>query len=233
MANPGSPSAMKGQMSSSMENAPQMPKNTMLGMLFAMGIMFIIMIYREQVGSYLNVVFQYIGFDGKYPVSTLILAGLIMTSLSSIIRSVMSDPIKMAKNQHIQKEFNQEMRTARLENNLYKTKKLTEQQPKIMAASMSASQDQMKVMPVTMLIVIPIYAWVFYFINNTAAVAGTTMINVPWSLVDLMSSFVLPSWILIYTLISIPIGQLVNKTVRNILLKKRLAELEEESSAAL
>ena len=230
MANPGSPGAMKGQMSSSMEGAPQMPKNTMLGMLFAMGIMFIIMIYREQVGSYLHFVFQYIGFDGKYPVSTLILAGLIMTSASSIVRSIMSDPIKMAKNQHIQKQFNQEMRTARLENNLYKTKKLTEQQPKIMAASMSASQDQMKVMPVTMLIVIPIYAWVFYFLNNHVA---DTLINVPWSQgVELLSSFVLPSWILIYTLISIPIGQLVNKTVRHLLLKKRLAELEEEEPSA-
>ena len=233
MANPGSPSSMKSQMNSSMENTPQMPKNTMLGMLFAMGIMFIIMIYREQVGMYLNVVFKYIGFQGEFPVSTLIIAGLIMTSLSSIIRSVMSDPIKMAKNQHIQKEFNQEMRTARLENNLYKTKKLTEQQPKIMAASMSASQDQMKVMPVTMLIVIPIYAWVFYFINVTAREAGNILINVPWSVVDLTSSFILPSWILIYTLISIPIGQLVNKTVRHFLLKKRLAELEEETSAAV
>lgn len=231
MANPGSPSAMKGQMSSSMENTPPMPKNTMLGMLFAMGIMFVIMIYREQVGSYLHVVFQYIGFDGLYPVSTLILAGLIMTSASSIVRSIMSDPIKMARNQHIQKEFNQEMRTARLENNLYKIKKLTEQQPKIMAASMSASQDQMKVMPVTMLIVIPIYAWVFYFLNNHVV---DTFINVPWSEgVNLLSSFVLPSWILIYTLISIPIGQLVNKTVRHFLLAKRLAELEEESSAAV
>jgi uncharacterized membrane protein (DUF106 family) len=231
MANPGSPSAMKSQMNSAADNSPQMPKNTMLGMLFAMGIMFGIMYFREEVGSYLHIVFQYIGFDGKYPVSTLILAGLIMTSLSSIVRSVMSDPIKMAKNQHIQKEFNQEMRTARLENNLYKTKKLTEQQPKIMAASMSASKDQMKVMPVTMLIVIPIYAWVFYFLNNHVV---NTLINVPWSEgVNLLSSFVLPSWILIYTLISIPIGQLVNKVVRHILLNKRLAELEEESSAAV
>lgn len=231
MANPGSPSAMKSQMSSSMENTPPMPKNTMLGMLLAMGIMFGIMYFREQVGEYLDVVFQYIGFDGKYPVSTLILAGLIMTTLSSVIRSVMSDPIKMAKNQHIQKEFNQEMRKARLENNLYKIKKLSEQQPKIMAASMGASQDQMKIMPVTMLIVIPIYAWVYYFLKYSVS---DTFINVPWSEgVNLLSSFVLPSWILIYTLISIPIGQLVNKAVRHILLNRRLAELEEESSAAV
>lgn len=231
MANPGSPSAMKSQMSSSMENTPPMPKNTMLGMLLAMGIMFGIMYFREQVGAYLDIVFHYIGFEGKFPVSTLILAGLIMTTLSSVIRSVMSDPIKMARSQHIQKEFNQEMRKARLENNLYKIKKLSEQQPKIMSASMGASQDQMKIMPVTMLIVIPIYAWVYYFLKNSVA---DTFINVPWSEgVNLLSSFVLPSWILIYTLISIPIGQLVNKTVRHILLNRRLAELEEESSAAV
>lgn len=225
MANPGSPEAMRN----SMEGMPTMSKTTMLGMLFSLGLMFVLLTYRAQVGKYLNYVFKIIDFGGAYPVSTLILAGLIMTALSSIIRSFMSDPLKMARSQHVQKEFNAEMRKARMENNLYKLKKLTEQQPKMMAASMESSQDQMKVMPLTMVIVIPIYTWVWYFIENTAV---STIINVPWAVVNLTQSFVLPAWILIYTLISIPIGQLVNKVIRYYLLGKRLAELDAEQRQA-
>jgi uncharacterized membrane protein (DUF106 family) len=225
MPNPGSP----GNMPNAMESMPHMPKNVMLGMLLSMGVMIIVLMYREQVGYYLNYIFQYIDFDGKYPVTTLIIAGLIMTTLSSVIRSIMTDPLKMAKTQHVQKEFNLEMRKARMENNLFKLKKLTEQQPKMMAASMSSSQDQMKIMPVTMIIVIPIYSWVWFFIGGDSV---NTVINVPWATVNLMHSYVLPAWILIYTLISIPIGQLVNKIIRFILLKRRIDEMEKEGRKA-
>lgn len=216
-------------MSNTMEGMPQMPKNAMLGMLLSMGVMIIVLMYREQVGYYLNYVFQYIDFGGKYPVMTLMIAGLLMTTLSSVIRSLMTDPLKMAKTQHVQKEFNLEMRKARVENNLFKLKKLTEQQPKMMAASMSSSQDQMKIMPVTMIIVIPIYAWVWFFIG---AGAIDTVINVPWADVNLLQSYVLPAWILIYTLISLPIGQLVSKIIRFFLLKRRIDELEGEGLKA-
>jgi uncharacterized membrane protein (DUF106 family) len=226
MANPGSPGR---PMNMQPEDMPQMPKGTMIGMLLSLGFMLIVMMYRETIGRYLNFVFKYIGFDGMYPVLTLIVAGLIMTTMSSVIRTLMSNPIKMAKSQHIQKEFNREMREARLENNLYKIKKLTEQQPLMMSKTMESSQDQMKIMPITMIIVIPIYAWVFYFISHDVV---DRFINVPWAAgVDLTATMVLPSWILIYTLISIPIGQLISKIVRYFLLKRNLAELEKECQA--
>ena len=52
-----------------------------------------------------------------------------------------------------------------MENNLFKMKKLQELQPQMMAKSMEASTQQMKVMPVTMVFLLPMYAWVWYFIN--------------------------------------------------------------------
>ena len=163
-----------------MENMPQMPKGTMIGMLLSMGLMLVVFQFREEVGGYLNFVFKYIGFDGQYPVLTLMTAGVIMATLSSVIRTALTDPIKMARSQHLQKEFNRELREARLENNLYKIKKLTDQQPAMMSKSMESSQEQMKIMPVTMVIVIPIYAWVFYFLTVTVS-PEMAFINVPWA----------------------------------------------------
>lgn len=205
-----------------------MPRGTMVGMLGVLVIMMIVMIWREQIGHALNYVFKYIDFDGKYPVLTLMIAGLIMITLSTVIRSFLSDPIAQAKSQHIQSEYNAEMRSARLENNLYKLKKLQEIQPQMMQASMEQSTKMMKLMPVTMLFVIPIYAWIFYFVTYTMGGATAPLeIQMPWGVANLMDNVMgfMPQWIVIYTLISLPIGQLENKLINYYLFKKRLVDI--------
>lgn len=206
-----------------------MPKGTMIGMLGVLVIMMVVMIWRKEIGETLNYVFKYIDFDGKYPVLTLVIAGVIMITLSTIVRSLLSDPISQAKSQHIQSEFNTEMRTARTENNLYKMKKLQEMQPQMMQASMEQSTKMMKLMPVTMLFVIPIYAWIFYFVTFT--MGGDTSplyINMPWGQANLMDNMLgfMPQWIVIYTLISLPLGQLENKVINYFLFKKRLKAMD-------
>ncbi len=207
------------------QNMQPMPRGTMIGMLGVLVIMMVVMIWKVQIGEALNHVFKYIDFDGKYPVLTLMIAGLIMITLSTVIRSFLSDPISQAKTQHIQSEFNTEMRNARIENNLYKLKKLQEIQPQMMQASMEQSTSMMKLMPVTMLFVIPIYAWIFYFVTYTMSGDTTPlMINMPWGAANLMDNMMgfMPQWIVIYTLISLPIGQFENKLINFYLFKKRL-----------
>ncbi len=222
---------MAGPAPPDMSEMPQMPKGVLMGMLISMAVMLLVVSFRDQVGAALNFVFEpLIGFGGQYPVPTLMIAGLIMIGLSTVLRTFMTDAISMAKNQQIQSDFNREMRQARIDNNLYKMKKLSEQQPKMMAASMESSTSQMKIMPVTMIVITPIYAWVYYFLDVSDTVTNT-IINVPWSPVDLLGVTVLPHWILVYTLISIPIGQLLNKVIKYYIFKKRLAEIEMEGSA--
>ncbi|MDR2698750.1 MAG: EMC3/TMCO1 family protein [Candidatus Methanoplasma sp.] len=221
MPNPGSPGAMKAQSS-----MPAMPKGTMIGMFGMLIIMMVVMSFRDQIGEGLNYGLHVIDFSGDFPVLTLVIAGLIMITISTIIRTLMTDFVTQAKNQKIQSDFNKEMRKAKLENNLFKLKKLQEEQPKIMANSMQSSTQMMKVMPITMAVVIPIYAWVWYFIGNTVP-PELLVVAMPWGTVNLTDSlWILPIWIVIYTMISLPIGQLENRFVRYFLLKKRLAELE-------
>ena len=101
--------------------------------------------------------------------------------------------------------------------------------------TMQQSTDMMKVMPITMLFVIPIYAWVWYFLNVGGAYFDTDVIvMMPWCAIDLngfmFGSF--PVWIFIYTMISLPIGQIENKLIRLYLLKKELKRLEIEVQRA-
>jgi len=234
MPNPGSPESMK-QVQQSM---PQMPKGTMIGMVAGMVVMLIVMMYRTQIGKAMNYAFEpVIGFNGQWPVLTLVIAGLIMITLSTVIRTLMTDFVGQAKNQKIQSDFNKEMRKARTENNLYKIKKLQAEQPKMMARSMESSTQMMKVMPITMVIVMPIYAWVGYFLGDpyyggqVVSVVPPELLTIliPWQEVDLVGRIVMnmiPVWIVIYTMISLPIGQLENRIVRYFLLQKRLRELD-------
>ena len=222
-----------------------MSSKTMIGMLLVLVIMMIVMMFRAYIGQALDVVFQFIAFDGQYPVLTLVIAGLLMITVSTIVRSLMSNPIKMAKNQHIQSEFNKEFRQARIENNLFKMKKLQEMQPEIMNMSMEQSTQQMKTMPVTMIFLMPVYAWVWYFLiagtDSSTGVVGIyftednpPLVDIPWAQDFNLNTYIwfFPSWIVIYTLISMPIGQIENRLIRYILLKKELRKLDLEVKKA-
>ena len=233
MPNPGSPESMQNVQ----QQMPGMSGKTMMGMMLAMVIMLVVTSFRDPIGEALDVVFKYIAFKDS-PVLTLILAGIIMITISTVARSLMTDFVGMARNQQIQSDFNAEFREARRENNLFKMKKLQEQQPQIMAMSMEASTQQMKVMPVTMLFVIPVYAWVYYFLKtgDTAAYfpGQTVIVNMPWGSLDVNSLLMgfFPSWIILYTLVSLPIGQVENRLIRLVLLRKRLRELDHEVKKA-
>ena len=181
------------------------------------------------IGKTLNVVFQFIDFGGQYPVVTLMLMGSIMILLSSVIRTLMTDSLEQQKAQAFSSAFNKELRQARLDNNLYKVKKLMELQPVMMQKSMESSNQMMKSMPVTMLIVVPIFLWVRYFVDVTLREAGMQIISVPWAMnaINLTDVYwFLPAWILIYSLVSIPLGQIITRVVRAFQFKRYLAKIE-------
>lgn len=226
-------------MQAATQQAPPMSGKTMLGMMFTLIIMMVVVQFRLQIGQALDFLFTYISFDGRYPVLTLVIAGIVMITVSTLIRSLMQNPIEMAKNQQIQSDFNKEFRQARIENNLFKMKKLQEQQPQVMAMNMKQSTDQMKVMPITMIFIFPVYAWVWYFLQCGDGAAYFYMVedvfaNMPWGVLnlnDLLMGF-FPAWIVVYTMIAMPIGQIENRLIRLFFLKKSLKKLDLEVKRA-
>lgn len=181
------------------------------------------------IGKALNVVFQFIDFNGKFPVLVLMLVGSIMILFSSGIRAIMTDTLEQQKAQSFNSAFRKEFRQARLDNNLYKVKKLTKMQPIVMQKSLESNNQMMKSMPITMLVVVPILLWVRYFVSSTTLEAGTIVISVPWAMnaVNLLDVYwIFPAWILIYSLVSIPIGQIFMSVIRVFQFRRRLLKLE-------
>jgi uncharacterized membrane protein (DUF106 family) len=210
---------------------PGAPKQNMSGQLMIMLVMFfaISILFTPELRTILGnavgfVFYPAVGFGGLFPIITLMLAGLLMIFISTILRHFFVDWVSQARNQKIVSAFQKELRKARLENNMYKTKKLTEVQGEIMAKSMSGMNSQMKLMPVTMAVIIPVFAWLYIFVSFDVP---TTMISVPWYWnTDLNASSVLPNWILLYSLVTLPFGQVLARVLKYFSFRKRLLEIE-------
>ena len=165
------------------------------------------------------------------PVPALFLTGMIMVGLSTIVRHFTTDYVKQAETQKITSAFNKELRAAYQENNKYKIKKMTEMQQDMMQKSMDLSTGQMKIMPVTMIIIVPFFAWIGVFCAGLAVDVST--ISVPWAEVDLngrLGPFF--NWMLLYSAISIPFGQLLSRLLRFLMFRKRLKEIERAEAEA-
>jgi uncharacterized membrane protein (DUF106 family) len=182
------------------------------------------------VGYGLNPLF---GFNHQFPLLSLVLTGLLMASATIVIRHFFTDYVEQARSQKIVSAFNQELRKSRKENNSFKMKKLLAEQPKIMQKSMQQTTTQFKLLPISMVIVIPIFAWLSVFVGELSTVFrpdGFSMLYycVPWSNVANFAEtpFLFPQWVLVYTLISIPFGQVLSRALRYYSFSKRLKELK-------
>lgn len=164
--------------------------------------------------------FPLIGFDGHYPLLTILLAGLVTTLISVILRHYFTDWTQMAKNQKIMSAFSKERREAMMRRDMSKLKKLTEAQQALMKDTMKTSWSQMKPMAFTMLLFIVIFAWLSNFVY--VDISNTTF-AAPWSFdAKLTDLNVMPNWILVYMLLGIPFGQILQRFLKYLSFRKKL-----------
>lgn len=205
------------------------PMKTMLIMMVLMIGLYMIDGKDHLIGKPLDFVFGFLAFDGKVPVLTLMLAGVIMALFTTLLRAFTTDLFEQAKSQHMMSEFNAERRKAMMANNTYAIKKLDELQPTMMAKNMEISQKSMKTMPYTMIVIIPLFLWVRYFINMVLT-PEMLIIDFPWGPVGLLEAYLFPIWVFVYMLISIPLGQVISKIIRWHMFKKKLREYDENET---
>jgi uncharacterized membrane protein (DUF106 family) len=196
--------------------------------IFIFGLALIILLdqgLRNSLGEVVGYAFDpLIGFNHHIPIITLLITGLVMTSTTILIRHFFTNYVAQAENQKITGAFNKELRQARKDNNMYRMKKLMEMQPKILERSMEQTKTQFKLLPVSMLIIIPIFAWLAVFVGQL----DTTHYSVPWTNEANLGTVYLmfPAWILVYTLVTIPVGQILSRGLRFYSFRKRLDVLK-------
>ena len=201
---------------------PAKPKSGSLVTFVSFAVMLFILFnnnLRLQLGKYVGVVLNpAIGFGGKFPVLTILISGTLLVVLTTVIRHFTTDWLEQAKFSTYMRAFNKELMAARKENNSYKTKKLMDRQPELLQKQQEVSAKQMRTMPLTMVVVVPLFAWLFLFLSTL----DYWWYSAPWNpRVDMFAATVFPHYILLYMTLSIPLGALVQKAMKYASWKER------------
>lgn len=168
---------------------------------------------RSALGDAVGYIFYPLfGFGHAYPVLTIFIAGSIVIVISAVIRHFAVNWIEMAKVQHIVSAFQKKYREALKSKNKYMIKKLQKKQIEIMKLQSEISSKQMKLTPITLIIFVPIFTWLWEFLEGTPHYYFDT----PWKFhINLFSNpFLFPNWILLYMLLSIPLTQVIQSILR-------------------
>lgn len=204
--------------------AGQQPERKPMSFLTILAIALVVLIMfnpelRDQTGRAVGYVLEpVIGFGGEYPLVTIMIAGTLMVLFTTLIRHFTTDWLEMAKFQNEMRAFQKEFSQARKDKNTYKVKALQEQQPEVMQKQQKVQGKMLKTMPATMIIVIPLFAWMFTFLNDL----GYQFYSAPWNdKVDMFGTTVFPHWILAYMTLSIPLGLLVQKAMKYLSWRER------------
>ncbi|MFO7992216.1 MAG: EMC3/TMCO1 family protein [Thermoplasmata archaeon] len=195
-----------------------------LGMLTLM--VFIDPDLRFEFGAVLGtVLYPVIGFEGEYPILTLMFGGIIMTIFSTLVRDRFMDWVDMAETQKKVSAFQKELNKARMANQNTKVKKMQELQPEVSSMQMETFKPQMKSMVLTMIVIISIFGWLWMFVQGLP----NKSFSVPWQLnANLMKPLIkgcfmpFPQWLGVYVLLSVPLGQMLTVVLKYLDFRKRL-----------
>ena len=196
------------------------------GMLLTMLFMVYILLNPEMrvgMGNLAeNILEPQIGFEHEYPVLTFLFAGVLMISLTTIIRHILIDWEKVAEIQTKMAAYNKEMSEARRSGNNARLNKLMAMQPQVMVLQSEMMSNQMRPMMFTMLIAMPIIFWLCFGENNFVDRMDLQVMSLPWepnySLTDRL--WILPHSILIYSALSLPFGQILMRFLKLLSLSK-------------
>ncbi len=169
-----------------------------------------------------------IGFGGYLPVMTILLAGALTTTISSLVRDYFTDYVRMARTQKIMRAWQKERMDAMRKGNTARIAKLMEAQKSFQKDQMDMMFSPYKSMALTLFMFVIIFTWLRTFVDQTLGLLGNQWIAVPWaSDVFLPSTIVfLPAWILLYSGLAIPIGQIVTRVLKYVRFRRRLLAMD-------
>lgn len=195
--------------------------------MFVMLFIFSDINIRNTIANALNVVlYPLIGFDGQFPVLTVLISAIIVVSLSSFFTHIFTNWKAMGRSQEINRAFQKEMSKARRERNEVRIKKLMKMQPEIMKMSMESSSGMMKPMMFLIIFIAPLFIWLTFFLGNLQYFSFT----LPWSFnVSLYnrSPIYITNWFLLYLVFSFLIGQLLRQGLKWISWSNRWQQIKQ------
>ena len=151
--------------------------------------------------------------DEKWFILTVFVLGSISMFVNTVLRNLLTDPLKMAHNGHRQGQIRKMMNEARIGRDTILLDKAQTMQQHMMPEQFETQMAMMKPMMFTMIFIIAIFAWMGSMVNGYKV----DYISLPWSpewhLTDGKFLF-FPAWICAYICMSAPLGRVVDRHLK-------------------
>ena len=210
--------------------APKSGSSQML-ILMMLPIMLIVVMdpnVRNALGGAVGGLFTPVfGFGGLFPVWTLFACSVVLVIFTTIVRHFFTNWVDQGKQKHLSSWVQAQHKVVREKGNVTKLKKLNEYQAAMMKQSTDTMGSQMKTTLVTIVVAMAIFLWLGVFMYSGTV---TNYISTPWaSSVDYLKPgpfiHVMPTWILLYSVVSIPLGQVLQSVLKVWSFKRKLDAL--------
>ena len=207
-----------------------------LGLIMLLPLVMIIVLdpgIRVALGSAVGAAFTPLfGFGGLYPLWTLFVTSVVLIIFTTVVRHFFTDWLAMGKQKHVSNWVQKQYSEVRQKGNVTKMKKLNEFQSEMMKQSGDQMGSQMKTTMVTIVVAMAIFLWLGVFMYSNVA---SPYISVPWaSLVNLNAPgpflHMAPSWVLFYSLLSLPLGQVLGAALKLFSFRRKLDTLPRSST---
>ncbi len=208
-----------------------MPQGT--GQMFIVMIFMMVMLFaflnpavRSSVVKGTNTVLSpLIGFGGHFPTITILIAELIVVFLGTTLRIFYTDFVQQAKIQNTLKALRLKQREAFKTKNQAKIKELQKVQSSYMIQNTQLMNKQFKVLPVTMIVIFPLFAWLSEFLLSLPY----PVFSVPWNASVHFGETIIffPAWVFLYGFLGIPFTIVYQRILRYFILRRRLEEMDD------
>jgi uncharacterized membrane protein (DUF106 family) len=189
---------------------------------------------REAIATGLDVVFNPIfGFGGKYPALTLLFTSIFMVFCSTLIRHIMTDWIAIARAQKIMTAIQKEKSDAMLKGDTLRLKKIEELNPEMSRHQMVLMSSNFKPLVFTMIFFIIVFPWLWAVYIGRLDYPFLSLPGIDkWNLLEgLCGGF--QSWILVYMVISFPIGFLIQNGLKFVSFSYKIKQTEVKQHSRL
>jgi len=166
-----------------------------------------------------------IGFDSRYLLVTMLLAGAIEMLITALAYNYTTDWIKAARVQKWSAAFRKVQMEALRSGKKDRIEALKPHQERLTRLSGEVTIAQFKGMAITYFLLILIYTWVGLVIAGAAASAQVVSFN--GASIDLMGhvgSLPIPWWFLIFSLYTVPFSLVFRRVLKNLWLRRYAAE---------
>jgi uncharacterized membrane protein (DUF106 family) len=204
--------------------APSSSPILMLMMMFLMLMIIVDKGLRDLIGGLVGLAFlPTIGFEYAFPLWTLLLAGMVSLSFSTVLRHFMIDWVDMARINKRATALRKELFAAMKRRDMSRVDQLNKIQQESSQETMATTMNQMKPTMITMVLVIGVFTWLWVFVE----MAPFHFFSVPWGFtVDLKAATVLPHWILLYSLLTMPVTQVLGRLLKLFSFSRKLRAAE-------